>query len=438
MKALRLLPALLVAPLLASTPACAQSELTISADDLRADITEWQDWFFATHPDPAFSMDVDAVVAELAAISARLTGDYSRREAWLALSLVNPDFNDGHIAISMPMADYEAYLEAGGANFTLPVRVEGGRVFIADTLVATSPFEAGAEILSINGAPVTPIVEASLERTHGDGAGLRTYILEQRFSRYLWALTGGAESWRVETRHAVREIAPARDVAMTQTDQWTLDFADDAAILTLNTFRPEYEEAFAAFIQSAFAAIAGAGTDVLVIDISANGGGAHQLSDRLFAYLTDTRYTPLSAVTARITPENQALIPGSELGQVVSTPFAQWIEPPAELENRFDGAVGFLIGTGTYSQAIVTAATAQDFEIAPVAGIATGGRANSTGQVQVHTLSRSGLDVAAPIYIFTRASGDTSADPVIPDLPLEGSREDQVEALITYLRAAQK
>lgn len=434
MKAPRLLPALLIAPLLASAAACAQSEPTIGAEDLRADMTEWQDWFFATHPNPAFSMDVDAVVAELAEISAGLNGDYSRREAWLALSLINPDFNDGHMAISMPMADYEAYLEAGGANFTLPVRIEGGRVFIAESVIETSPFEAGAEILSINGAPVAPMVEASLERTHGDGEGLRTYLVEQRFSRYLWALTGGADSWRVETSQGVRDIDPARDIATTETDQWMLDFADDAAILTLNTFHPEYEEAFAAFIEPAFAEIAEANSEVLVIDLSANGGGAHQLSDRLLSYLTDTRYTPLSAVTARITPENQALIPGSELGQVVSTPFTQWVEPPAEQENRFDGEFGFLIGTGTYSQAIVTAATVQDFDIAPVAGVATGGRANSTGQVQVHTLSRSGLDVAAPIYIFTRASGDTSADPVIPDLPLEGSREDQVEAFIAHLR----
>ena len=436
MKAPRLLPALLIAPLLASAAACAQSEPTISAEDLRADMTDWQDWFFATHPNPAFSMDVDAVVAELATISASLNGDYTRREAWLALSLINPDFNDGHMAISMPMADYEAYLETGGANFTLPVRIEGGRVFIADTVIETSPFEAGAEILSINGAPVTPMVVASLERTHGDGDGLRTYLIEQRFSRYLWALTGGAASWRVETSRAVRDIDPARDIATTETDQWILDFADDAAILTLNTFSPEYEEAFAAFIEPAFAEIAEAGSEVLVIDLSANGGGAHQLSDLLLSYLTDTRYTPLSAVTARITPGNQALIPGSELGQVVSTPFTQWVEPAAEQENRFKGTFGFLIGTGTYSQAIVTAATVQDFDIAPVAGVATGGRANSTGQVQVHTLSRSGLDVAAPIYIFTRASGDTSGDPVIPDLPLEGSRENQLEAFIAYLRAA--
>lgn len=439
MKTLSLMAALLTAPVLFAAPAPAQSDTMISAEQLRSDLADWQDWLFSTHPDPAFSMNVGAVEAEFAAIAHGLDGTYSRREAWLSLARLNPDFADGHVVIRLPQADYDAYLAAGGADFTLPVTIHHGHLFVSETVAPDSAFDAGAEILRINDRPVADILEAALERTHGDAPALQAFIIEQRLSQYLWALTGGADSWRVEVRTAdgdveTRRLDPDRDQADMNSARWRLEIDGDAAILTLNTFRPEFEAEFAAFIEPAFARIAEAGSDVLVIDISHNGGGAHQLSDRLFAYLTDTRYTPISAVTARITPENQPLVPGSQLGQVISLPFAQWVEPPAQLENRFEGDVAFLVGAGTYSQAIVTAAIAQDFQIAPVAGVPTAGRANSTGQVQMHTLAQSGLQVGAPIYVFTRASGDISTDPVMPDIPLSGTRDEQIDALIAHLR----
>jgi len=429
-------PLLLSALFLVAVPASAQTPSSdLSATEVAADIAEWRDWLFATHPDPAFSMNVEAVNARFDTLIAGLSGHYTRREAWIELAQMNPLFADGHVAIRLPREDYDAWIAAGGAEFTLPVDVESERVFVAETVSDTSAFRPGQEICTLNGQPVDRLVQESLHRAHGDGIGLQTYIVETRFSQFLWGLTGGADRWEVGLCTGGRQtLDPLRDVSVETHDQWALDFRGDAAVLTLNTFAPTLEDPFKAFIDEAFAEIAAHGSDVLVIDVSANGGGAHQLSDHVFAYLTDQRHTPLSAVTARITPENQALIPGSQLGQVISTPFAQWIEPPAELENRFEGEVGILVGAGTYSQAIVFAATAQDFTIAPVAGPGTEGRANSTGQVQIHTLSHTGLEVGAPIYVFTRASGDTSSNPVIPDIPLEGPREEQIEALIAALR----
>ncbi|MEE2526348.1 S41 family peptidase [Hyphobacterium sp. HN65] len=431
----------LTSSLLFSAAACAQqpaTETSITAPQLAADITDWREWLFATHPDPSFSMDVDAVNARFDAISASLSGDYSPREAWYALSVMNPLFNDGHVAIRTPNADYDAYLASGGADFVLPVDWTGGRLLVGAAIAPDSAFSAGDEILTINGLAAGDIAARIFARTHGDSDGLRRYLLETRFSAYLWGVTGGAREWTVTAMDSdghqySHQIEPARDHGESHADNWSLTFADSVAILSVNTFAPDLEETFNAFLEPAFAEIAERGASHLIIDISRNGGGAHMLSDALFAYITTQRYTPLSAVTARITPENQARIPGSEIGQVVSLPFAQWVEPPAELENRFNGETVILVGPGTYSQAIVMAATAQDFNIAPIAGPGTEGRANSTGQVQVHTLEHSGLEAAAPIYIFIRPNGDTSGAPVQPDIPLTGTREEQIDALIARM-----
>ena len=419
-------------------PACAAAQPATS-DTLISDVDAWESWLFDTHPQPEFSMDVEAVRAGFDQVRDGLDGQHDRREAWLALSVMNPLFADGHVALRLPGEDYETWLAAGGTPFTLPVRIAGSRLFVADSVVRESQVEAGAEIHAINGQPVENLLTQALRRAHGDTAGLQAYIVETRISQYLWALTGGAGQWLIDitdtagqTRQV--ELDPQRDHADTNPELWSLRHEGPAAILTLNSFAPAHETAFKAFIDAAFAELAETRTQILVIDISANGGGAHQLSDHLLAYLTDQRHTPLSAVTARITAENQALIPGSQIGQVISTPFARWVEPPAELENRFTGRFAFLIGPGTYSQAIVLAATVQDFEIAPVAGPGTEGRANSTGQVQLFNLPNSGLEVAAPIYVFTRASGDASSAPVQPDIPLSGTRDEQIEVLIAHLR----
>ena len=439
MKALWLLAGL--AGLALSAPAHAGGNDTVPADAVAADVAEWRDWLFATHPLPGFSMDVEAVNAGFNAVIDGLEGDYTRREAWLSLSPLNPLFNDGHVAIRLPQEAYETDLAHGCSAFTLPVRLADGRLTVAGTIAADSAIALGETILAINGSDTRTLVAQALRRTHGDTPGLRAHLVETRFPQYLWALTGSAPSWTVTLEAPGgqrREVTldPAVDRATTASSNWNLAFRDAAAILTLNTFAPAVETEFRAFIDQAFADIAARGSEILIVDISANGGGAHMLSDHLLAYLTTQRHTPLSAVTARITEQNQALIPGSQIGDVMSMPFARWVEPPAELANRFTGRTAFLVGAGTYSQAIVLAATVQDFGIAPVAGPGTQGRANSTGQVQLHRLTHTGLEVAAPIYVFIRPSGDTSSAPVIPDIPLEGPRETQIDALIAHLREA--
>lgn len=438
MKVLRLLAGL--AGLALSAPALAGGTDANPADAIAADVAEWRDWLFATHPQPGFSMDVEAVNAGFDAIIDGLEGDYTRREAWLALSPLNPLFNDGHVTIRLPQEAYEADLAHGGSAFTLPVRLTDGQLVVAGTIAENSRIRPGETVLAINGTDTGMLVDQALRRTHGDTPGLRAHLVETRFPQYLWALTGGARSWTVTLEAPGgqrREVTldPATDRATGTPSNWDLAFRDAAAILTLNTFAPTVETEFRAFIDQAFADIAARGSEILIVDISANGGGAHMLSDHLLAYLTTRRHTPLSAVTARITEQNQALIPGSQIGDVMSMPFARWVEPPAELANRFTGRTAFLVGAGTYSQAIVLAATVQDFGIAPVAGPGTEGRANSTGQVQLRTLTHTGLEVAAPIYVFIRPSGDTSSAPVIPDIPLDGPREAQIDALIAHLRA---
>lgn len=132
------------------------------------------------------------------------------------------------------------------------------------------------------------------------------------------------------------------------------------------------------------------------------------------------------------------MVPGSEIGQVIEVPFRQWVTPQADNPLRFEGDVYVLVGPRTYSQAIVFAATVQDYDLAKIAGEETLGLANQTGQVTMHILPNSGLKVMAPLYIFVRPNGSRARTGVQPDIGMMDSTlepELAVNALVEWHRS---
>ena len=404
----RLLTAALAGLALACAGA-AQDEL--SRDQLLADLDQALAWIEATHPDLSHSADAAALAELRDQVEARLPDRLDRREAWLALGAFNPLFNDAHTGIALP---------AGAAVAFPPVKVESGRLFVADSIAADSALAPGDEILAIDEVETSGLIARLTPSLRGEADSLRERILELRFGDFLALWTGGASAEMLTIARAgqrfTHRLDPEVDRPGAAGEAFSWRQQESEAVLRIDTFDRDREEAFAAFLATAFAEIDAAGADRLVIDLRGNGGGARQLSDRLMAYLTGQRYTPLSAVTARVAEENiSRLPPGAEIGQVVSLPFAQWVEPPAELIHRFEGEITVLIGPDTYSQAIVFAATVQDFGIGALAGDPTAGPANQTGQVQRRVLEHTGFEARAPLYVFTRASGETGGGPLRPD-----------------------
>lgn len=431
---------MIITALSAAVAACGMSAtpapVPLSAVEMCEDMNSWVDWTLATHPDVSWSSDPD-MLRQRAEVSCReFDGAYDQRGAWFALSELNPTLNDAHAGLRLPDAAFEDWRSGGGSPFPVPVEVRASGVFVTEA-GRNSQLMSGDRIVEINGRSTESLLSALLPRMRGETEALRRRVLSLKFAEALWTLTGDQGAHVVTVQRGDARIAgirlDANQAAGTAPAPFELQFRDDIAILVVDTFSMHYLSEFDLFLTDAFESIADQGADTLIIDLRNNGGGARDLSDRLMIHLTSQRYTPISAVTARITPENQALVPGSELGQVISTPFAQWVQPPEALPHRFEGEAVILIGPGTYSQAVVFAATAQDFGVARLAGLPTEGAANQSGQVQRFVLPNSGLTVQSPIYIFTRASGEQGREPLRPDLEVQGQGEAQLAALIDRL-----
>ena len=417
---------------------------TLTSDEIAEDLDAFVDFVTATHPDIEYTADVVEISNAAARVKASLPDTLSVRDAWTAMAVLNPVFGDAHVGVRRPLHALAAYEESGGHLFPASVYIEADGVirFTAPGIEAAG-IRPGDELVSINGIASRDIVETLTPRMRGNSDALGRLIMGRYFPQFFWTVYGGYDRYvvRVKSAAETRSVTLAVDGARVEAGDTPFRFeklTDKVAYLGVSTFDISEKDRFQVFVTDAFAQIAADDTDTIIIDLRENGGGAHDVSDLLMAYLTDKPYSAISKVTARITPENIQRIPGATLGAVVTLPFQQTINPPENLLNRFTGKVYALIGGLTYSQAIAFSSTLQDYGLATIVGEETEGPANQTGQVQMLTLPNTGFEALAPIYIFTRASGDTSNRGVIPDLELADDPRDPNASVARLLEIIEK
>lgn len=415
----------------------------LTRSELNADLDEMMDWIRNTHPDLNRVVSSEDLSNAIERVRRTLPEAVDQRGAWVALSVLNPVFNDAHTGISYPREAFDAHMENGGKPFPLGVDITEDRRLIVKAVSGAAPdVPDGAEILSINGEDVGAILTNLLPRMRGEGPALHAFVLSLRFPGFFWTFYGPQDEYRLRVRDRGGE---ERDVTITErfvpsttarVPQDPFDYtslAPGIGHMRLDSFRIELKDRFASFLTDVMPQIFEAGISDLVIDIRNNGGGAHDVSDLLVAHLIDKPVSYTSTITARITEENIDQLPGAPLGSIATVPFPQWIEPVEDEAQRFKGNVYVLISPRTYSQAIAFAVTLQDAGFARIAGQETEGPANQSGQVQRHALSNSGLEALAPIYILVRASGVQDGRGVVPDIALPGAG-DSLEALITEIK----
>ena len=400
----------------------------------------------STHPDLARSADFEAIGATAQQVRASLPAFMSLPEAWMAMAVVNPLFGDAHTGLRRPVAAIESYQDDGGRLFPAPVTIgQDGILRIAYNAEAEMGAAPGAQILEINNIDSQSIVARLAPRMRGETPELQRLIMERYFAEYYWLAYGGFEKYRVRivnqdgTHQTVTLKAGVSEVSEDPGFRYErLDHG--AALLTVPTFDLQYRAQFAAFLERAFEDIHLSGANTLMIDLRDNGGGARDLSDLLIGYLSSESVATTSRITARVTEENAARLPGASLGTVVTVPLRQMTRLASEPPKLFEGRVYVLIGKLTYSQAVVFAATVQDNDLAVIAGEETEGPANQTAQVQSYMLPHTGLEVLAPLYVFTRASGEEGTRGLVPDIGIKDDPADparSVEKLLALVQAAE-
>ena len=419
----------------------AHSEI-LSRQQAEVDLESWIDWTIKTHPDLSHSVDDSALRSMASQVKNSLPQQLDTNQLWRYFSLINPILNDGHMAISYPKQAFQDYKSDGGAIFPLSLTLnEKNQLTLTH---AYKEIPAHTPITSVNKLSASQIVNDLMLRMHGDSDGLRRELISRRFAAYFWSMYGGVDNYTINVKHNNSiKIFKLNTITTSASDVPKItrfqhqSLKASIAYLYIQTFEKSHSEEFAEFLKQSFTKIKQQGSTDLIIDLRDNSGGAHDLSDQLVNYITHKRVTPISKVKARVVPENQKLLQGAKLGAVVSTPYAKWYQPDTTNDLRFTGKVYVLIGKFTYSQSIAFSTEMQDFKLATLVGEATAGRANQTGQVQQIKLAESGLTVFAPIYIMIRASGDTSASSLKPNIRIDDDSSNtnvSIERLIEIIK----
>jgi hypothetical protein len=417
---------------LAAVAACAMHAAfaappTFTPEHLRADLAALTTALRDMPPDLAHTADPEKVTESLGIVARQIgTASLDRDAVWRLFATLNPVLGDGHLFVGFVdwRADARAHLAAGGVFFPFEVSVApDGAIYAEHALGGLSSRLARARVDKINGIDARVLTTALLSRVHGDTPAFRAALLSRRFWLYYWKVFGaprqfelalaGAEPMRIAGSAALPAVLADEDSFEKQFHLELLP--DDVAVLTVSSFAWGDKEQFLAFTRDAFEKLRAVGTRNLVIDVRANGGGNDEMwIEGLLPYFATKPYRWASHFRKRVVVADPAK--HEAVGDIVDGEVETWIPPQLDNPLRFAGRIYVLVGSSTYSSAVVFSNVMQDFGFGIIAGVGGSVRAATTGGTRRTTLPNSGLIVVSPRFVLTRPSGKTKPIMLTPDL----------------------
>lgn len=410
----------------------APSEASITAQQFREDLKFMRRTIAQTHPDLQFSTSPEALDKAIETLSMETDTSLTHDEAWRRLASLNPLFADGHLFVGF--ADWRAattaHLQAGGTLFPYEVELSNDGLHIKALLGGADTALKGASIIAINGEPAEKITSALLQRMHGETPLFRAHLLAQRWWFYYWKMFGTAASYQLTislgdhistiTTPASRQLPLLLQNEAQFEQQFRFAFQPDgSAKLTIASFAPNDREKFLAFTRDAFTQLQQAGTQLLTIDISANGGGDDaSWLDGLMPYLATSSYRTGSTYKKKVLEANTER--GELAGQLVTGSITTWHAPQTDNPLLFKGKTLVEIGPGTYSSAILFANVMRDFCFGSLTGKGGAARQTQSGGVRQFILPNSKLALWVARFVLSPPIAS------VPDALLEPATSERV------------
>jgi C-terminal processing protease CtpA/Prc len=189
----------------------------------------------------------------------------------------------------------------------------------------------------------------------------------------------------------------------------------NTALLTVSSFAWPDKAQFLAFTHEAFQELRAGGSRNLIIDVRANGGGDDVMwIEGILPYIATKPYRWGSRFRKRVVVADSAK--HEAVGDIVDGEIETWVPPQPDNPLRFSGKVYVLVGSATYSSAVVFSNVIQDFGFGTIAGVGGSVRTAQSGGVRRTTLPNCGLIFAAPRFVLTRPSGAAEPALLTPDL----------------------
>jgi hypothetical protein len=392
----------------------------LAPEDMRYDLEELFHRIETTHPDPYAKRPKAEVDLERQKIYDELDHPMTMFDYYDKVAPLVTRLGDLHTQVIIPN---KLFGSSPPDEKFIPLEVDftGQQAFITIDASGNSDTPVGSELLSINDEPITNIHSELINHN------LRYYP----FPLGLWIMNGSVSQYEIEIIRP-SETSPVRvnipGLSLTEISQnasqdlsqpwepvtYTKVPDEPIGILTINTF-----EEIGPLLTPIFAQIQEDDISSLIIDIRLNGGGKYVIVDSLMDFITDKPYKHCSK-------SYEAPFKGYGSGAPREVPCE--VIQPFNTTERFQGEFYLLIGPQTFSAAITFSTILQDYGLATLVGEATNDVASYCANIVLEgtPLPRTGLLYTVSRTCYVRPSGILDNNPVVPDIIVKTTIEDQI------------
>ncbi|MEZ4641791.1 MAG: S41 family peptidase [Chloroflexota bacterium] len=394
----------------------------LSPEDMRYDLDELFHRLETTHPNPYMHRPKSEVDRERQRIYDELAQPLTMIDFFKKVAPLVNSLGDYHTQV-LPPNDVQMLVVTSERFFPLNIQMVGKQAYITANYSANATIPLGAELLAINGIPLTTI-QSEIENYFPPGRHLG--------SPQLWLLFGSLPSYQITILPSAAGTPTTQTiVGITNAEVMSSDAAtsyipvepvtyatlpgESIGVLTLNTFGAGLGPS----LKTAFAQIQADGVQHLILDVRTNSGGYYEQLQSLMDYLTERPYRWCS----------QLYLPpfgGYGSGDPRETD-CEVIQPFATNE-RYEGKLYLLLGPDTFSAAIILATILQDYDLALLIGEETGDSASFCAQIpsEMLALPRTGLLYNCSRSCQVRPSGVRDDQPVVPDIIVKTTIADEI------------
>ena len=415
-----------------------------SKEEVLSDLEELMTSLEATHFNLYAYTSKQAFKAHYLQIQNQIVKDsFSMLETTTLFQQLVAKAHNAHTRISFPAQAYRDYAESGGRIIPLEIAIENGNALIRKNWSDETTIPIGAELKSINGMPITAVLERiylqiPAERLYFAQAQLEGFSLP----RYYWQVFGGENTYEVEVEHNgqlethdLKGIRVLEDYEFKRDDILQKDrrfrfLSESVAYLRPGELGGD-EARYRAFIDSAFIQTKIRKAKTLLIDLRNNPGGDDSFGDYMVSYIADQPFKWASKFQLK----SSALVK-ENVRQTKDTTKAYWnsflthtdgtiypfdfgyyeLQPKGK---RFTGKVYVLVNRQSYSQATVTAAQIQDYGFGEIVGEETAEYPNLFASIFTYSLPNTGIAVDVSKGKIERVSGIDTGQGVLPDIEIK-------------------
>jgi hypothetical protein len=392
----------------------------LSPEDMRSDLDELFHRIETTHPNPYTKRPKAEVDLERQKIYDELDHPMTMFDFYIKVAPLVVSLGDFHTQVILP-SDIFGGSPSKEKLIPLEVQFSGERGFVAINFTGNPKIPPAIELLTINRTAIASVQSELLLHN------LRYYPFPVGF----WILKGSLPEYQIEILRP-EETVPSKltipGLTAAEFDQnavpaeskpwepvtYTKVPNESIGILTVNTF-----DEIGPLLTPIFARIQEDGVLHLIIDIRLNGGGKYDVVNSLMDFLTDEPYKHCS---------KSYEAPFKGYGAGVPREVACEVIQPFNAAERFQGKLYLLTGPQTNSAAITFATILQDYNLATLIGEETYDVASYCANIVLEgtPLPRTGLMYTLSKTCYVRPSGMLDDLPVIPDIVVKTTIEDQI------------